>query len=298
MSDILKDVSKTPLTLLRRSEIWASHECDYNDPATNGEKFKITIYRDFKENDGSLLTDSSGNAYNDGEFNLKYSKMYPDDVDSNERYYSLRSNYHGEFSIGLNLNEQDFDTFYEFYADYRVYGPGELSIRKFDKNNKFLKNELVIASPCSWKSTHAIRLGAEDYLRCRFLNKGVSDPSPYGEIDHLRLYRYEEVYADFTEYACPVLARSPRVVETLRGFSTYQTDLRVDTKIETSLYFYSDYEHNKFLQNAHQVHMIIDNSGVIYRGMLELGDCDYIAPEVCIQAITLLSPYRIGEGWV
>ena len=285
MTDFSKITRKfilEPFSIYRRSDLWVRHEFDLDGSEGSVNKGYINV----KPYSGIVSLVKPSLAYTDGEW------LMFQDLDEDERpYWSLRSPSHGWVEITLK-EQYNIHRIYEVQFDYSLLGPGHLQAWM---NSTCVLN---VQGPYNWTSTRPHL--ALDYLeiKARYLNVGIGDPAPRAEIDNLCIYHYDKLNCDFTGYSPPKASRNPTVIETLRGFDTFQATSKIGTIIETSLTFYSAKEHTDFLLNADRPHCIVDDKGVIYMGSIELLECKYVGINVYQQSIVFKSPCKLGEGWI
>lgn len=258
-----------PLSIYRRSDLWIRQEFE----------------SDFSGNKNTDLLRLELN-------NFEQKNIVQDDV-NNIQYTALKS-IDGKNSGYVDVNvAYKPNTVHEIQFDYYLVGPGKLEI---------LKNDAIIDTiegPCPWKSTIPHRLITGDSCRLRYTVTGDSDPAPHCEIDNICVYYYDKVDSDFVNYQPPSATAQPVTLNILRGYNVYQTMQLIGAEIQTDLRFYTAPEHDLFISNGDRVHVVIDDKGDFYRGVLTLGKCKMIAPnQLYEQSITFDSPYLLGKGWL
>jgi len=179
----------------------------------------------------------------------------------------------------------------EVIYDYSNPGVGELDLWV-----NGLATE-VRTGPSTWATSTPHKAIDELIIRGRQRNFGLSDPPGRGELDNLCVYPYNNIVCEISAYTPPKATSGPKSVETLRGYSNYQTTQYIGTQIECTLRFDSADSHTDFVLNADAIHVICDDKGIYYRGVVELGDCARYGKDLYEQTIVFKSPNKLGEGW-
>jgi len=179
----------------------------------------------------------------------------------------------------------------EISYDYSNPGSGQLDIWINGIYTEFRKG------PSSWRHSKAHPAVDDIRLRCRQRNFGLSDPPGRAELDNLLVYKYKELDLEMFNYQPPHTSTSPLEVNTLRGFSTFQTTKYIGTEIGMTLRFFSAEAHTDFIKNAEKPHVFCDEKYIMYRGVLDLKDCRKVGVDLYEQAVVLKSPNKLGEGW-
>lgn len=193
-----------------------------------------------------------------------------------------------ELSIDPNFNPH---ALCEVSYDYANPGTGQLDIWV---NGMFTETRV---GPSPWRASAPHKAIDDLVLRCRQRNFGVSDPPGRAEIDNLCVYKYKELDIDVSEYTPPKASSGPKIVDTLKGYSFYQTTKFIGTDIQMTLTFSSASSHDEFLINIDKPHVFCDDKGTYYRGVIELLENKRIGINLYQQQIMFRSPNKLGEGW-
>lgn len=221
-------------------------------------------------------------------FMSKGTSMKKTILDDGSSYWSLVSD-GGWFEYKL---KEEVPALLEVIYDYANPGTGQLDLWV----NGVLTD--ISYGPSTWSTSKPHKALETVEIRGRQRNFGVSDPPGRGELDNLCIYRYSEIDCEMFEYLPPRTNMTPRAVETLRGYTRYQNTQYLGTEIATTLRFFSSASHTEFLVNVAAPHVICDDKGTFYRGVIELGECRRVGNEIYEQAIVFRSPNKLGEGWI
>lgn len=196
----------------------------------------------------------------------------------------------GWFEFWLN-EERNPHLLYEVIYDYSNPGIGQLDLWVNGVHTE------TRSGPSTWATSLPHK--AVDSVKIRGLqrNFGLSDPPPKGELDNLCIYPYREIDCEMFRYAPPKAIGVPKAVETLRGHTNYQTTQYLGTQIDIGLRFFTAEDHTNFLLNADSIHVVCDDKGIFYRGVIELGECVRIGKDLYEQEVIFKSPNKLGEGW-
>ena len=210
-------------------------------------------------------------------------------LDDGSTYWSLVAD-GGWFEYYLEENNNPHSMFEVIY-DYSNPGVGQLDLWVNGVQTEVRKG------PSTWATSVPHKALDEVVIRGRQRNFGLSDPVARGELDNLCIYQYNEIDCEMSNYAPPKATGVPKAVETIRGHASYQTTQYLSTMIDVTLRFSSAKEHTEFLINAEAIHVICDDKGVFYRGVIELGECVSFGKDLYEQTIAFKSPNKLGEGW-
>lgn len=180
---------------------------------------------------------------------------------------------------------------YEVIYDYCNPGSGQLDLWV---NGRLTE---VISGPSTWVTSEPHRAIDEVVIRGRQRNFGLSDPPGRAELDNLCIYRYDIIDCEIAVFSSPRTDATPTVLETVRGFSRFQTTKYMGTIIELVLRFNSNESHTNFITTADNIFVVCDNKGIYYRGVLELGECKFVGSGIYEQNAVFRSPNKLGEGW-
>lgn len=295
-----------PFTIHRRDELFIKTEYEVeefsNDPAVI--RSHELLHWDLNISVVSFREEDYLVRYGPGDFEFKTcnksdGSVYTGSSPSSELHYkSLRSDANGMVRIKINAFNEYFSNtvinngMYEFQANCSVYGPGTLWIR--------MGNRLVeeVYGPYPWRTVFPHRVMPNETIEIEYHNLGQSDPPPRCELDNFRIYNFKQIQCEFFDYTTPASATQPKKIEILRGYGAFQTTSNIATTIDTKLRFYSSKEHTDFISNAEKVHVIYDDKGIPYRGVLELGSCRRIGEELYEQDIKFHAPNKLGVGWI
>lgn len=210
-------------------------------------------------------------------------------LDDGSSYWSLVTD-GGWFEYRLR-EEYNPHLLFEVMYDYANPGVGQLDLWV----NGILTE--VQKGPSTWSTSAPHKAVDEVIIRGRQRNFGLSDPPGRAELDNLCIYPYNEIDCEMFQYAPPKATSAPIAVETIRGHANYQTTKYLGTQIECSLRFFSANDHTDFITHADSIHVVCDDKGVFYRGVVELLDCTRIGRDLYQQDVIFRSPNKLGEGW-
>lgn len=270
------------LTLYRRSPLWIKHQFDEDNSESSINKHMIG-YRAYSK---VVEPEHPERVWPGGD--LGPQKIELDDGTS---YWSLVST-GGWFEIYL-LDKYNTYKIYEVMYDYANPGIGELRV--------WFNNHLteVIKGPSAWMSSLPHKSIDGVMMKCRQRNFGLSEPPPRGEIDNLRIYYYAPIKnCEIAKYSPPKASSGPVGINTLRGFTAFQTTMYIGTECPMTLRFDDSGWHTDFLYYADKPHVLCDDKGTFYRGVLELGESRWLGGETYEQDVIFRSPNKLGEGWI
>lgn len=306
MSKAIEWRGLNPFTIHRRDELYIRTENEFEGASSDlavirshtvlSWEFDISVVS-FRDQDYLV-------RYGPGDFHFKvcnksdgtvYTGNTPNEV---EHYKSLRSDGNGMVRLKINdfgnysANEVIENGMFELQLNLAMYGPGTTWIR--------VGNRLVeeIYGPYPWRACFPHRVMPNEVVELEYHNLGLSDPPPRCEFDNFRIYNFKQIHCDFFEYNPPTAATTPKKVEVLRGYGAYQTTTSIATVIETKLRFLSAEAHTDFISNAEKIHVIFDDKGIPYRGVLELGRCKRVGENLYEQEIKFYAPNKLGVGWI
>lgn len=211
------------------------------------------------------------------------------DANLNIRYWALRSS--GWDGGWLDFTVQYLpDKIHEYNIIQRVKGSGSLSHRV----NLITKQSFP--GPFPWKTSFPYKLFSGDALRISFSNP-LQDSRSCGELSEIDFYYYDKLDCEMFGYTPPTTEIEPKVLNVIRGYNAVQTTQYLSTVVETSLRFYTAEAHTDFVRNAEKVHILCDEKGVLYRGVIALGKVKWFGEGLYEQEIKFISPYKLGEGW-
>lgn len=283
MYDVTRQFITEPFTIHRRSDLWIRHEFDLDGSEASIAKHYLRV----EKFDGIVsLINPAKYSYSDGDFEMRQLVNEED-----QTYWALNSDSHGWVKIELK-DSHNKHRIYEVVFDYVMKGPGHMQSWL---NDKVVLNQ---GGPAQWRSTRRHLALDKILVKTRYLNVGVADPKPSCEIDNFCVYYYEKIECDFRNYKPAMTLSIPTQIESIRGYATAQTSKYLGTTISTTLTFYSEVEHTDFLLHIDRPHVLIDDKGTYYVGVVELGECRYIGIDLYEQDIVFKSPCRLGEGWI
>lgn len=294
-----------PFTIHRRDELYIKTAYEFeessNDPAV--WRSHVLLNWEFNISVVSFRPQDYLVRYGPGDFEFKICNkadgtVYEGTPNSELHYRSLRSDANGMVRLKIDAfgnyynNEVIHNGMFEFQSNLSMYGPGTTWIR--------IGNRLVeeVYGPYPWRAVFPHRVMPNETIELEYHNLGQSDPPPRCEFDDFRIYNFKQLQCDFFEYKPPTSATQPKKIDILRGFGSYQTTGNIATVIETKLRFLSAEAHTDFISNAEKVHVIFDDKGIPYRGVLELGSCKRIGENLYEQDIKFYAPNKLGVGWI
>lgn len=296
----------TPFTIHRRDDLFIKYEYEFedlsNDPAA--KRFHSLLNWEFDVSVVSFREQDYLVRYGPGDFNFKVSNKIDGSLytegspNSAEHYKSLRSDANGLVRLKINafgnyyLNEYIDNGMFEIQMNQSILGPGTIWTR--------IGNRLVeeVYGPYPWRASLPHRVMPNEVIEFEYHNLGLADPPPRCEIDNFRIYNFKQINCDFFDYSPANANTSLTKIDILRGYQTYQNTRLIGTSIETKLRFYTADAHTDFVTNAEKIHVIFDDKGTPYRGVLELGKCKMIGVDLYEQEIKFLAPNKLGEGWI
>jgi hypothetical protein len=271
----------TPYTIYRRSDILIKCEFDLDksESSIHQEFMSLRIF-DYIINE---LTPERTAYPTTG------TAMEKTTLDDGSSYWSLVAK-GGWFEYSLD-EEHNPHSLFEVMYDYSNPGIGQLDLWVNGVTAETRKGPSTWASSAPHKAIDGV------VIRGRQRNFGLSDPPPRGELDNLCIYKYDLIDCEMAQYTPPKATGTPKAIDTLRGHSNYQTTQYIGTQIDMSLRFSSAKAHTDFLVNADAIHVVCDDKGVFYRGVLELGEPKRLGVDLYEQGVAFKSPNKLGEGW-
>lgn len=287
-----------PFTLYRRDKLIIREE--FNDHNTDPLETSI--------NENVLLQEMNVPAQSDGGVNA-FSSLKNLDYNG-QPYYSA----YADRSCSLNISMEDWripiicggktPQFFEFKFDAGVFGPGALFATVTNEKNIVNFSPSVTPQglvekfygPCSWQISDYHLFCPGQWMQFLYCVGGRADPLPRCEIDNVVFYPYYPLTCEFKKLGTGKTDTTPKKVSVLRGYNAYQTTTRISALFECSLRFFDKESHTDFVVNAEQPHVLCDEKGVLYRGVIELADCDNFGP-VYEQNIKFHTSCKLGVGW-
>ncbi len=303
--------SYQPYTLYRRGPMWIKDEFDGNnktEQSINKEFVKTQITR-FPDpgNIGSVLFQEKQNI---------------DSIDGTTPYWSLYADKPCAVNVTLEYDKCDTfnnlpPAFYEFKFDAGVFGSGWLRTYVTDKINQVALGGLTsdgyptysiientdamvqkFWGPCSWQISDYHKLLPGQWIQFCYTNAGRSDPLPRCEIDNITVYPYYKLNAEFAHLVPGRPDTSVKKLQVLRGYNAFQTQTRISTVFDLTLRFYDALSYNDFIRNIQQPHVLCDEQGILYRGVMDLDMPDYFGGGIYEQRIKFYSHCKLGVGWI
>jgi hypothetical protein len=299
-----------PYQLYRRGKLWIKHEFDASgqDEQMINNQFVDIWPVDFRENP------------TDG--NLVWTRMRQEVVGQPGAYYwSLYANKPCAVDMKIHYEKADDyndapPSFYEFKFDAGVFGSGWLRTYVTDWENvvpdgtspegrpaySIIDNPDTMVQkfwgPCSWQISDYHKLLPGQWIQFAYTNNGKSDPLPRCEIDNLTIYPYYQLNCEVARLAPGRPDTQPKKIQVLRGYNAFQTTTRVSTVFDVTLRFYNAMSYNDFTRSIQEPHVICDEQGILYRGVLELEGTDYYGSGVYEQKLKFYSHSKLGVGWI
>lgn len=268
------------LSIMRLDDLYISHEFDMDGTEEALNSNYLTLEAPY-----SIVDTEHMITYTAGQFWRRKTV----DSDGNT-YWNLKSVTNGWIFINL-LEKYNLHTIYEIHYDYAILGSGLLDIYI---NEKKVQSEI---GPSNWRISKPMIAIGQIHMKMMHRNMGLSDPPARCEFDHLRIFPYKLIDCEIFKYSPPKSwGGDPKDLSPLRGPKIQQSLGYRSTEIKTSLRFNAE-AHTDFLSNSDKPHIFIDEKGIIYRGLIYLGDCELIGKDIYEQEITLKSPNKLGEGW-
>jgi len=198
-----------------------------------------------------------------------------------------------------NDHDRSLNFLYEVTYRYALFGTGQFI---FYVNMEPVED---VYGPLPWRQggPHKVELytegiGSFPTFLVYYRNVGISDPGPHFEMDLLRVFGYVPIYADFAEYEPPKADTEPIEINILHGFKVFQQTSYIGTQMSIKLRFQDADIYQDFIRNADKVHVVYDNLGIPYRGVVVLGEVDKISDSMYELDITFKAPNKLGVGWV
>lgn len=256
----------TPFSLYRRSDIYIRH---YYNPNS-----------DINVNEDKLSYINSFNG-----FTLQKTVL---DSDLNIYYWSFKCETAGVTSINIDYMP---GRIHEFILDRKISNYGTLRIRR---NSKDIE---VIDGPTPLRTILPRKLEPGDKLVLWVQTDDMINHTSTCEIFQLEIYYYNPINCYFRNYSPPKATTSPKLIEVINGYNAYQTTQYINTEVEVTLLFYNESDHTDFVKNADEIHLLCDEKGQLYRGVVELKENKWLGEGIYEQKIIFKSPYKLGEGW-
>lgn len=272
-----------PYTIYRRGDIWIKHEFDDDNSEGSINPSYLTIFS------YNAVVNELSPRYETYQ-TPKVVERQKHVLSNGQSYWSLTTVDHGWFGLRLN-NGRNPRCLMEVIYDFANPGSGQLDIWINQIHTDTKKG------PSSWSSSLPHKAINEFELKARHLNLGISDPPSQAEIDNVCLYQYSKINCEFSKYSPPRAKGNVKEVSTLRGYSHFQTTKYIGTEFEITLRFDSKEEHTDFILNIERPHVICDDKGIFYRGVVDLGEVKKIG-NIYEQDISFRSPCKLGEGWI
>jgi hypothetical protein len=197
----------------------------------------------------------------------------------------------GWFEVYLD-ESKNFYNLYEVVYEYACSGIGQL---------KILVNGVdaeTANGPSAWLSSMPHKAIGGIHIKCRQTNYALSEPKSKGMLDNIRVFYYTPVDCEIAKYNPPKASAGPTEVKTLRGYSSFQTTKYIGAETTLTLRFESEEAHADFQRNADRPYVLCDDKGIMYRGVMQLGECKWLGRGLYEQEVNFKSPNKLGEGWL
>jgi hypothetical protein len=299
-----------PYKIYRRGPIWIKDEFDPtgNEEQNINRNFIDVWPVDFRENptDGDTL----------------FTDRRQEIVGAPGTYYwSLFANKPCAVDLRIHYEKCDYynntpPKFYEFKFDVGLFGSGWLRTYVTDYENvvpdgtspegrpaySIIDNPDTMVQkfwgPCSWQVSDYHKLIPGQWVQFAYTNNGKTDPIPRCELDNIVIYPYYELNCDLA-HLTPASPDTPfKKLQVLRGYNTFQTTTRVSSNFDITIRFDNAMSYNDFIRNIDQPHVICDEQGILYRGVLELEKAEYYGSGLYEQRLKFSSHCKLGVGWI
>jgi hypothetical protein len=303
--------SYQPYCLYRRSDLWIKDEFDgpeLKEQSINKD-FVITEVTRFPE-----YTNLGNTVFTECE-NTEL-------TDSNTTYWSMYANKPCALNVTFDYDKCDYfndspPRFFEFKFDAGVFGPGWLRTYVTNKENivdldqvdsegypvfglQHNPDHMVqkFWGPCSWQISDYHKLLPDQWIQFAYTNAGKQDPLPRCEIDNITVYPYYKIDCEVAHLVPGRPDTQFKKLQVLRGYNAFQTQTRVSTMFDVMFRFYNTMSFNDFIRNIQQPHVLCDEQGILYRGIIELDTADYYGSGIYEQKAKFYSHCKLGVGWI